>query len=251
MLKDIRNVKTAVFAGFLPDPGQTFEQTALELRAALLQVAVSPATPDADTYLNRLQARRDGDRIETRCTRDGLDRRVLASAPRFVEAFGTTTFRFRQTVIGIDIFNAGGEFGVGPGPRDVAVELFCVDGSDADQFVDLVALLFERTKARFVFGGISFYAMNFAHLRAAGMVEGVDDLLWPLTAFAPPRPTTSKVFRSLASERGVVLQVFEDLWTGNELTYLAAANETGLHSFWELKKSLSLHRRNEEPRPPT
>lgn len=244
-LKIIQNVKSALFAGFLAEQDQTLEQTALELRAALNQVALPLAAVDVETFVNRLQARCNGDRIEARCAQEGLDRPELASTPRFVEAFGTTTFRFRQTVVGIDVFNAGGEFGVAPSQRDVAIELFRVDGWDASQFVDLVGLLFGRTKVRFVFGGISFFAEEFAHLRLAGMVEGVDDLLWPLTAYVPPRPPTTKVFRSLVNDRGVVLQVFEDLWTGNEDRYRAAAQEAGLHSFWELRKSLNgmSHRR--------
>ncbi len=121
-----------MFAGFLPEPGQTFDEAALDLRAALLQCALPLETPEIDTYLRRLHERLNGDRIETRSVRDRLDRRMLAATPCFVKAFGTTTFRFRQIVVGIDIFNAGGEFGVGSDPRSTAVELFCVDRFDPE-----------------------------------------------------------------------------------------------------------------------
>ena len=57
MPQEIRNIKSAVFAGFLPEPGQTFDEAALDLRAALLQCAQPLETPEIDTYLRRLHER--------------------------------------------------------------------------------------------------------------------------------------------------------------------------------------------------
>ena len=47
---------------------------------------------------------------------------------------------------------------------------------------------------------------------------------------------TLPVHRVLKARRGIVVQTFEDLWTGASKDYDEAAHRLGLTSFWEVHR---------------
>jgi hypothetical protein len=218
-----------VFAGFIPASGVSERSLAVQLQAALHQVAQPLDDVTEDQLWSRLQERLNGASIESAIAAGGDSR--LASAPVFARTFGTQRFRFKRTLVGIDVFNAGGEFGFPGDSGNTALELFTIDGTDSDEFVDLSVRLFEAVDARFLFGAISFFAERYIRLRLSGRVERVDEMLWPLTSVA--RETrTAGVHRQISTSKGNVIQVFPDLWTGQDNMYQAAATDLGLRCFW-------------------
>jgi hypothetical protein len=162
-----------------------------------------------------------------------------------VREFGFCTWDLDGIVVSVDVFNAANELGLGDQARNV-VELFRVAGRDVDPLVTAAAELMEATDTTLVFGGSSFSVDTFMFFRAEGASTPrgtltVANLLWPLMGLRKSYP--DEVLADLPVHRlvrlrrgGVLIQTFEDLWTGLETRYDEACERLGLTSFWEVSR---------------
>ena len=226
----VPNLKAAVFAGFVPAGDVTERDLALQIHRTLGEVARPLDDSTTDQFWSRLEERLRGANIQAAVAAGG-DPRLLVYSTEFARRFGTQRFQFKRTLVGIDIFNAGGEFGIPDNSGNSAIELFRIDGTDADEFVDLAMLIFEAVNATFLFGASDVLTERYVRLRLAEKVEHVGEMLWPLTSVAR-KTGVNGVYRQLSSSKGNVIQVFQDLWTGQADMYQAAATDLGLRCFW-------------------
>jgi len=238
-------IKAAICANFV------FEAEAGDLGPAeailswLNRRATAPRPPeDIRRHLAGLRDRVGGETGPKRAAARGVHQRLFSAPPIWAREFGFATFDLDGIEVSVDIFNAAAELELGDQARNV-VELFRVDGRAVTPLVTAASELMDATDARLVFGGVSFFVDTFVWFRREGPdtrrgALEIDDLLWPLMGLRKDYPddvlSALPVHKVLRGRRGVVIQTFEDLWTGNSAQYDDAAHRLGLKSFWEVQR---------------
>jgi hypothetical protein len=201
------------------------------------RLLVGADLPDTQTaaHLKALELRRRGASITARAREKRLDVRSLRMTPHYTREFAMSSVPRGPICVSVDQFNAADELGIGRAAGANVVELFRVAGTDPAAFVDVASELFDRSDAKYLFGGVSFYVESFVQLCHLRRGWEAQRLLWPLTGFTTPLPADALVqaFRVIRG-RGTVVQAFADLWTGHEAAYTALAHALGKQTFWEL-----------------
>ena len=235
-------VKMALSASFVFDaePGDLRPaESVLSWLNANARVGRSPE--EVQRHLGVLRDRVDGDSLARRAERKGVDLRRLRMPPHYVREFGLSTFEFDQSLLSVDIFNAGNELDLGECAVRNAVEVFRVDGKDVATFVNVAKGVFDATESHFLFGGPGFSVESYTQLcwrarRARKPAPAPWDLLWPLVGTERTYPDSTlavlPVTQVIRCRRGIVVQTFDDLWTGYQDRYRAAAEALGMKTFW-------------------
>lgn len=239
-------LKIAVRANLVFDAPPSDLSPAEAVLACLNQRAKVPRSEkELHQHLEALRGRIGGESLVGRANAKGIDLRLLRMTNPYVREFGLCTFDLDGVSLSVDIFNAADELGLGEGCGRNIVEVFRVDGRDVGPLVRLAREAFDTTDCTFLFGGVSFYFEMFIKLFQEAQQDRRVPIfpwafLWPLTSVLSNTPSDSlaslPVHARFTSSRGTVLQVFEDLWTGDEKAYKTAADALGLRSFWAAGK---------------
>jgi hypothetical protein len=151
-------------------------------------------------------------------------------------------FDYGNVTVSLDVFNAAGELGLPVRADEEMLELFIVGGQPGKApaaFVNLVRDLVESRELAAVFGGhVSFTARYLDCEHGNIGRKEPEEYLWPLTYSSKLKGVDlSALPVHLAEElaSGVLIQVFEDLWTGHEDKYFEAAARLGLGCLWKLE----------------
>ncbi len=240
MAADVRNLKIAVRINlvFDADPAD-LEPAAAVLNRVNAHAKVQLSPGDLQKHLVALKGRLAGDSLLARAEEKHVDVRMLRMTRPYVREFGLCVCECDGAVLSVDVFNADDELGLGSECGRNVVEIFRVDGRDVNPLINVARDVFEASDATVAYGGVSFYAESFLGLhkraRMAGSIVVPQDLLWPVMILPlglSQEPPRLKVHRVVRGQRGLLVQAFEDLWTGNEEEYVEAARSLGLRSFW-------------------
>jgi hypothetical protein len=198
-------------------------------------------------HLAELMRRQEGglSLVET-AARSGVDLRWLRATPLIMKHYRFSRFDYGNVAVSLDVFNAAGELGLPERTDEEMLELFIVEGQPGEApaaFVNLVRDLVGSQGLTAVFGGhVSFTARYLDCEHGNNGRREPEEFLWPLTYSAQLKGRSLSglpvhLTEELAS--GVMIQVFEDLWTGYEDNYYAAATKLGLGCLWKLTPEIT------------
>jgi len=235
------NLKLATHANFVFDDATAIETATdgvLEWLRAHSDNQVSEA--DIEAHREQIQCRISGRSLLRIAGDEAIPVNRMRSIPVMLRHVRFCKFQLGSIAVSVDVFNAGNELGLPESfPRNV-VEVFFAGGHDVDLFVDVVADLFEAMPVQHVFGGVSSFADRYVAAISRDLISGTTrpwEFLWPLTGVAMEMTLPSGSFpayREIPKRRGVVIQLFADLWTGSEDDYASAARALGRRSLWEI-----------------
>jgi hypothetical protein len=153
-----------------------------------------------------------------------------------------------ETVVSVDVLDAAGELEMPEPIPGMVLEVFSTYGREDREGVGLRRLtgrIVDVFPVRFAFGGHASFTARYAaslHKPQEALQQGSrpQDFLWPLT-FTKEKAVIERMNDKVPVhyvERvadGLLIQVFDNLVTGQEATYREAAHALGLKSIWELK----------------
>jgi hypothetical protein len=236
------NLKNTIHANFrLKTDGETAGRLLSILRWLS---AGSRNRPDAETlkqHLDELMRRREGGHsLVEIARRSAVEPRWFRATPLIMKHYAFSRFDYGDVAVSLDILNAAGELGLPVRTDEEMLELFIIEGQPGKApvaFVSLVRDLVQSQRLDAVFGGhVSFTALYLDCERGESGRKEPEAFLWPLTFSAKLKGKELSglpVHVAEELESGVLIQVFEDLWTGYEDNYVEAAERLGLGCLWK------------------
>jgi hypothetical protein len=211
--------------------------------------SLSPHPPGMlDSHMEELDARRAGGRALDQVAEATNTPLLEVRSFKLLDFYRFVPFDMGEAAVSVDVLDAARELEM-PSPFEgMVLEVFATYGRedrDGRGKRHLARRLVSELPIEFAFGGHASFTARYAaslHKPQEALDGGTrpQDFLWPLT-FSRSREVVERVHDSLPvhhCERlgdGVLIQVFDNLVTGQEEAYRDAAHALGLRSVWELK----------------